>query len=283
MSRVWTTLKFPIGANGVWYPLCRACDGVIMIPLDPSLLAPGVPYLEGTILTGPVCIDNELVYTVDYEDSLLADPGSTLLQCNYRICCNDCSPKMVKLLTDLQNARIVDVEELVAGLVIPDPNQSVMYGPDELLNDTVNNDGVTVYADPLNTYLPDHESVAFNFVNPSTVRSMRVAFKGKFGVSVINAHLTRYQHLFSEVYLKVDGVEQVNTLDQDIQVIIPGASNRTVAVIVSHVITVPPSGSVLLQVGGRVRRVAGADPTDLLSLRIDSQYAALQQIIGVTV
>lgn len=283
MSRAWTTLRFPIGPNGVWYPLCRACDGVILIPLDPSKLAEGVPYLEGTILTGPVCQDNELVYTVDYEDTLLADPGSTLLQCDYRICCNDCSPKMVKLLSDLQNARLDDVEAQIDAITIPVPQMSVVLGQDELAEATVNNDGTLAFADPFDTYSADFESAVFNFLNPSTVRSMRVAIRARFGVSFINAHASRYQTLFMESYLKVNGVLIPLSVEQQVRTAIPASPGQTIEAYPEAVVTVPPSTSITIRAGGRTKRVSGSDPTDLTTLRIDARNVQLKQIIGVTI
>lgn len=117
MSREWLTLRFPKEENGDFSPKCAMCDGVIMVPRNPQLLLDGVLYLEGSIITGPTCINDEIVYVVDYDKSLLRDQTKSINQCEFMICCNDCSAKMVKLITQAQNARIAALEAAIQQLL----------------------------------------------------------------------------------------------------------------------------------------------------------------------
>jgi hypothetical protein len=283
MARAWTTFKFPLGPNGEWYPICQACDGMVLIPRNPALLIDGVAYLQASILTGPVLQDEELVYTVDYEDTLLADPTATLKQCDYRICCNDCSLKLIQLTNGVLNDRMDEVEGIVDAIVIPDPHMFVLLGQDDLAVDTVNNDGALVFADPYNTFAPDFESVVYNFTNPSLVKSMKVSIKGFYGTSHINASPTRYQSLFVETYIKVDGTEIPLSIQQNIKTCIPGSSNQTLEIFPTAVITLAPGASADIQVGGRSKRVSGSAPEDDNTLRVDARHTLLKEILGVTV
>lgn len=89
---------------------CTQCDGFIFIPINPALLIEGALYLEGTIVTGPTLVDEINHWTVEIEETLLADPNASFSQCDYRVCCNDCHARFAKLLYDDLSARIAVLE-----------------------------------------------------------------------------------------------------------------------------------------------------------------------------
>lgn len=284
MARIWLTLKFPKDENGDFSPKCKPCDGVILLPKDPGLLVPGTPYLEGSIITGPSCINEEIVYIVDYEDSLLVDPTRTLQQCDFRICCNDCSPKMIKLITDLFEDRIVEIEEIA--LAIPDPHTSVFKSHVELKGLTENSDQVsTPFLDPHDTYMADWVSAVYTFTNPSAYRSVNVKVTGKAIGAFINAHVSDAQNGVMEAFILVNGVS-VGTFGTDYSkfTVFTGASTTDIQLHPSHVFTLAPSASVDLQAGWRAKRVGGlGDPAHLNSLRVDGRYVSLLDIIATTI
>lgn len=279
MAKVWLTLYFAPEENGDFSPKCKMCDGVILIPRDPNLLADGVPYLEGSIITGPTLQGGQIKYIVDYEADLLRDPERTVNQCDFMICCNDCSPKMVKLITDIQNARIAAVEALTGE--IENPQMSVILGQQDLV-DTANNSGSVFYADPLATFSAEFNSIVKTFTNPSGARWMNVAIDARSGVAFYNESLTKAHSLYIRAYIKINGVVVASTIIDEIRIAALSQSGGIHSLFPLASIAVAPNGSIDIQAGIQLRRESGTDPADMNSLRVDARNVKLTRIFGVT-
>lgn len=89
---------------------CSNCDGFVLVPMNPALLVPGVLYLDGQIVSGPVTEGNKKYWMVEIEETLLADPGAAFSQCDYRVCCNDCVVRFVKTLFGSLAARVSAID-----------------------------------------------------------------------------------------------------------------------------------------------------------------------------
>lgn len=89
---------------------CNRCDGFLLIPINPALLIDGVHYLEGVIISGPETEGTTKLWMVEIEESYLTNPNASFSQCDYRICCNDCKARFVKVITDALAARIAALE-----------------------------------------------------------------------------------------------------------------------------------------------------------------------------